>query len=207
MRRSAPWIAAAVLGTGWTLAMTATGSGVPAPQRAAPTSVATVDLGVLFSNRDEGLDELKDLSAALKAKGDELAKEPNRIIEEMKRINENLDQLSRTPDEELNDRATLYVLNAQHKALVEAANQLIGLERGRINRQIYLKSLLAIEATALAEGIDLVLLDDQAIEVKEEASARVDAAILARQILYAGEAIDISRRVVQRMNNDYAVGR
>ncbi len=206
MRRSAPWIAAAVLGMGWALAMTATGNGVPAPQRAIPTSVATVDLGVLFNSQD-GLDELKDLSAALSAKGDELAKEPNRIIEEMKRINENLDQLSRTPDEELNDRATLYVLNAQHKALVEAANQLIALERGRINRQIYLKSLLAIEATALAEGIDLVLLDDQAIEVKEETSARVDAAILARQILYAGEAIDISRRVVQRMNNDYAVGR
>lgn len=205
MRRSAPWIAAAVLGTGWALAMTATGNSVPAPQRATPTSVATIDLGVLFST-DNGLDELRDLSAALIAKGDELAKEPNRIIEEMKRINENLDQLSRTPDEELNDRATLYVLNAQHKALVEAANQIMGMERGRINRQIYLKSLLAIEATALAEGIDLVLLDDQAIEVKEETSTRVDAAILARQILYAGEAIDISRRVVQRMNNDYAVG-
>ena len=206
MRRSAPWIAAAVLGTGWALAMTATGNAVPAPQRATPTSVATIDLGVLFSP-DNGLDELRDLSAALKAKGDELSKEPNRIFEEMKRINENLDTLNRNTEEELNDRAKYYVLNAQHKALVEAANQLMGLEEGRINRLIYVKSLLAIEATALEEGIDLVLLDDQAIDVKEGTSPQVNAAILARQILYAGESIDISQRVVQRMNNDYAVGR
>ncbi len=202
MRRSAPWIAAAVLATGWAMAMTATATNVPAPQAATPTAVATIDLEVLFNQ----LEELDDLNAALDAKAEELKKEPQRIFEEMRRINDNLDMLERSSEEELGDRARLYVLNAQQKALSEAATQLMAIEEGRINRQIYLKALAAIEETALAEGIDLVLLDDQAIEVKEGTSPQVNAAILARQILYAGEAIDITVDVAQRMNNDYAVG-
>lgn len=203
MRRTAPWIAAACLGLGWALALTATGTGTPAANKAAPASIATINLDVLFNR----LDEARHLADALEVKRQELVKEPKQLADQMAKINENLELMERSPEEELGDRVRLMVLNEQQKAVVKAAELVLSLENGRMYRELYQKALTTVEGIAAREGYDLVLLDDRAIKVSEGDAERVTASILARQILYATESIDITQAVIDQMNNDYAVGR
>ncbi len=206
MRRSATWIAAAVLGFGGALALNATGDNSLTGERAAPSSVATLDLEVLFN----GLDELKDLSNALQAKIQELKQDPARIKDEMTSISQRLDTQVLSPEESLGLRAEFHVLNAEHKAKLEAAALLVQIEDGRINRDLYKKALVTIEAIAARDGIDLVLLDDRAIPIPDSPTSttrEVQANILARQILFANESIDVTQAVIDQMNLDYGLGR
>jgi len=206
--RHLPWIAVAIsaLGLGSALTISASGTSTPAPTRAAPTTIATVDLQVLF----DGLDELKNMRQALQTRISELEQEPQQILEQMKRINEELDLQELSDKEQLDRRVRLAVLNEEHKAKVQAARLLVQIEDGRMTREMYEKGLGAISLIAQEEGYDLVLLEDQAIPVPDGPTATsrdVQGAILARQILYASESIDVTQQVVQRLNNDYKAGR
>ncbi len=202
------WLAAGCIGVGLALGFSlhATGNGLPAMRAAAPTAVATLNLDALFNN----LDELKARRGTLENKIKELEAEPKRILEEMKKIDEELNTLNLSDQEALDRRLRFGVLNQEREAQLKAAQLLINIEEGRIFRETYTKAMEVVQQVAQREGIDLVLLDDRAIKLPEGpgASSRdVQAAILARQILYAGESIDITDMVVREMNNNYAAGR
>lgn len=208
MGRSARWIGATLIGFSLVgvLAWSATGGGLPAERRAAPTAVGVLNLDVLFAD----LTELQTRREALQAKLKEVEAEPARLLEEMRRIDEELSTLNLSPQEQLDRRLRLGVLNQQHQAQVKAAQLLIEIEMGRLFREAYQKALPVIERVAQREGLDFVLLDDRAIKVPEgqNASSRdVQAAILARQVLYAAESVDVTKLVAGEMNNDYKMGR
>jgi Skp family chaperone for outer membrane proteins len=177
-----------------------------APQAtAAPTRVALVDLERLMA----GLNELKDRNKTADAAREGYFQELKKIQEELKTMEINLkDNIPREATQErMNMRADILEKRQLLEFRTKRYDTLWDQQLGVIIRDLYTKTTRQIDAFAKREGFDLVLLDDRAIKLPEEAGMKdVNGLILNKRVLFASDALDITDRLVQVMNNEYAAG-
>lgn len=177
-----------------------------APQAsAAPTRVALVDLERLMA----GLNELKERNKVADATREGYFQELKKIQEEIKTMEIDLkDNIPRDATQErMNKRADLLEKRQLLEFRTKRYDTLWDQQLGVIIRDLYGKTTRQIDAFAKREGFDLVLLDDRAIKLPDEAGMKdVNSLILNKRVLFASDALDITDRLVQVMNNEFAAG-
>lgn len=192
-----PWAAACVSGAALMAALTQ-------PGRTQPAVIATVDVMVVM----DGLKEAQALEAQYKARGEALNKQYKEGIAREQALKADLESL---PRNDPTFRAKYFDYRKQqfaNEADRQAMQAELDDEGGEIRRGLYQKVIAKVQQIAAQARYDLVLLDDLRVKVPEEGSERgVLAGIQMKKVLYRGDALDISRLVIDAMNNDYAARR
>lgn len=182
------------------VALGISGARSSAPQ---PATVALINLDTLLA----GLDEVRNMERGASERFAPQREQVQALETRFNQLKSDVDTLNLPQAEIEMKRAEMVIIDAQYKAMQNTFGQLLDLEKGRMYRNIYLKALGSIAHVASQEGYDLVLLDDRKIPIPEDRPTReVMGAIISRQVLFAAERIDITRLVVDEMNNNYATG-
>jgi Skp family chaperone for outer membrane proteins len=202
-----PVSAAAVLGLAiiGAAAFRSPATPAPAPQ---PAAVAVIDLQKLT----DGLKEFKDLNADNLVKGQDYQKKLKDMSDAIDKINADLKDVIPASDYKRRAQALAdrFELQATLKARKETYQSLYDVDHGDIIHQVYDKILAAVADIAKRENYDIVLLDDRAIQLAPMGTAtdkELGPSIESKRILFARDGMDITDRVITKMNNDYAAGK
>lgn len=171
---------------------------VASPQ---PTTIGTVDIVKVMS----GLTKLGVLNYQLGQRIDVRQKPLTEMKEQLDQLTAEMDALPKTAAKERRDKyVKAFELNETAKARKNAMEQLIAIERGDINREIYTDIQAAIAAYAKKNGYDLVLMDDRGMTLPEQAIDRdMNMVIQNKRILYMVETLDITDALIREMNNQF----
>lgn len=191
--------AAAAAVVAWTA-----GANSARPAAPSPTAVAVVDPDRILGK----LNELKDRDAALKARGEALQQDVNKLNVELEGIQADL-KLSTPGTPAWRDlRAREIELEARGKARVQSLQQILDLERGEVMKAMYEKIVAATAEYAAREGWEIVVLDDRAmINLPGEGTFRdMGGMIRQKKMIYVAPRVDISDPVATYMNNAFVPG-
>lgn len=189
------------VGGAWHSAARAASAASAAAQAARPTAVALVDLERLIN----GLDEFNTMQNRVQPLVQELQGELTRLEGQINDLAAEMDLLPAgdTTRVALERDRRKQVLIAEQRAAIN--QQLINLRFGDEIRAIYLKTLDTIEDIAERDGYDLVIVDDRNVRIPQGVDAdRAQAFISRKRILYAAGTIDLTDRVMARMNADFS---
>jgi len=169
---------------------------------ARPTSVGVVDLGQVL----EKVNERAQWDANVRAMEDRLRTEAQ---ERDGRIRSSQERLKDMPEGE---ERTL-VREQVARDFLEA-DAWFKFKRGELDREkglmwadLYRRIREEAERLAIAEGVELVLVNDSVAEVRTATDGNTSSEVLvlqqvtARRVLYAAREIDLTDRLVTRMNN------
>ncbi len=177
-----------------------TSVGVPVALRFAPPTavVVTVDLA-------KTLDQLKeraDAEAALKAYGDSLQGELNKIAEEIKNQDS---KIQAAPDIAARKAAAarLIEMRANAKVKKELFEALIDQRRGEVYKAIYDKMTAGAQQLAKQSGYTMVIVSDEGVKVPEGPSQEIERTISLKRFMYIDPRHDITAELVTLMNNEY----
>ena len=180
-------------------AASATAPVQPAAARPAPATVAVVDIVKLIS----GLKEYSTRQDQAKARNDERQKQINELADQIDALKKAAEQTT-----DVAKRRELFLqsveLNAQTRARKEGLQQLIFIENGQTVREVYNKAMAAASKLAAQNGYDLVLMDDRAIELPENASeGEIQAIIQVKRMLHVDARLDVTAQLLQLMNTEW----
>lgn len=206
--RSGAWMGAAaaglLLGAGLTMY---SANALPVPAQAQPTKVAMIDIMVLINE----LDELKDRNEQTKAAREAFQKQLEADGDQIKLMEDEVKAGAQSSQAyaQVEKIAELQERKAMFKVRQEKILSLLDVRNAQNIRDLYAKAQTAIDKVAKQDGYDLVLLDDRPVTLTPGASGGVlNDEILKKRILYANDAaIDITKRVLDVMQNDYATGK
>lgn len=168
---------------------------------AQPTAIAVVDIVDIIN----GLTEREVLEAQLNTRMENRQSQLDEVVEELRVLEADIQMLTRGTDEHreklqeyLEKRA---VLDARRKALSE----IVSIDMGNVMAGLYVKVEIAIKDISEREGFDIVLLDDSAFPIPENApDPDVYRAIITKSVVYRHDSIDITQQVITLMNNEFS---
>lgn len=170
-------------------------------RRAEPVAVAVVNLEKTM----DGLQEVRALNADFQRRVQRMQETLNELETQAEAIQADIETLELTRDERRDKQRELFELNALAEARSEALTQFASVDQGTIIRDVYVKVKASIADIARREGYDIVLLDDRPLQVPRNAPfSEVNRVLLNKTILFAGENVDITDRVITQMNNEFA---
>lgn len=167
--------------------------------RAQPTAVAVVNIEHAFDN----LAEKAAVEAEIRARGERLGEEEQERRERIRGLREDLDVLApgaqahREKQDELEREAFELQNWAQFQQQRLQREHILQTER------LYRKLTEALGRVAEDEGYDIVLFREAIPRFQAENPQELVAQIQMRKVLHANESVDITDRVIQRMNNAF----
>jgi Skp family chaperone for outer membrane proteins len=190
----------ALAGSLWKLADRPVGASAASLQPEA-SAVATVELRSLLERLDEHEQIMQQFEAFRQEQQDTI----QRLRDELDQMQQDLDVVA--PAERA-ERQQEIIRKAKalegEREIAELFVEVRGLE---LQRPLFDKIFAAIEEYAEEEGYDLVLADDRGLRIPRDVNLRgLEAAVLAKTVLYASDAIDITEAVALRMNRDFQQG-
>jgi len=200
MTRPAGFVAGVALAVVVTVSWGVGAGTSPTRQTAEPVAAAVVDLELV----QQGLEEWAFRDAKRKERAQGLQDELYTLAQDLKVKQENANTL---PKGESRRNAVMKILELQSnlKFKKELYQQLIDIEQGDLIRKMYDKIVAAASDVAEEEGFDLVLVDDRKISSPDEATQQqVTAVLMQRRVLYASSRVDITDRLIAKMNNEFA---
>lgn len=186
---------------------------------ARPTRVAVVELPRVV----DGLEERGSLMAEIQSMADDFDAQAQDWRERLEAVDAELqavapseagplDDATRQRVEEIADRRLR--MRTEFVEWRAFAQSLLDQETSFRLRRLYQSVKGEIASMAQVEGYDLVLVDDSRGELAEpNPQSRVDAEtqilqqIRNRRVLYAGDVIDVTDALIERMNNAFRAGR
>ncbi|HYE63178.1 MAG TPA: OmpH family outer membrane protein [Phycisphaerales bacterium] len=203
---ASPVVAALVVGASLVGGMALTAHSSPAPA-AAPVSVAVVDIAKLIN----GLKELEDRNMGNKPKLDEYNASLKQIKDRIEKLTSDLND--KIPQKDYTARSAAmsekYELETLYETRFKIYQRQLDVLKGDTITLLYNKSLVAIEAMAKKEGIDLVMIDDRSVKLPEVGQAvqrDVFGAMDNKRMLYVRDGMDITDRLISLMNEQYLAG-
>ncbi len=173
----------------------------------APSAVALVDIARVIN----GLHEMAERNAVIKAKGEQLADQLRTTDDEIKKIEDDLK--NKIPPKDFAARAEAIGRAYEFKALLDTRKKIFQRQfdvmNGDATHELYEKAMAAIDAFARREGYDLVLFDDRALKLPDlgvATNSELNSLLEARRVFYARDGMDITDRIVTWMNQQYASG-
>ena len=167
---------------------------------AAPTAVGIVDLQTLV----DGLNEVKTQNVELQKR----AKDLQEMIDGVKKTFESAKiayeaaPASDPKKFELGVKAQAAALSLKgHQEGLQAA---LSLEKGRYWKILYPRIMSSIEALAVQQGLDVILLDDRKLTLpldKDLTDEQITGFIQGKKIMYAKPTVDVTAALVNLMNN------
>lgn len=203
---------AALAGAGCLLAVIALSAGAGAAAghaaRAEPTAVRIVDLSRLM----DGLDQRSEADMALDRRRGAMTTEAQTREREINELNTRL-KAATDPRERESLAADIDLRMLKHKASLTFDTNTFDIDQALYLKQLYGAVKSAIRDLALAEGYDLVVVDDAGGEITWEdkapmtRQAQVVQQVSSRRVLFAAPTIDITEALITRMNNAFRTGK
>ncbi len=172
-------------------------------ETARPTVVATVDLNLVLKSLNEISDWQNKLSSHAKDLDDELKAKTEKLTS----LKNQADAAAADQKDALDEDVRMQTLESQYWATIQQRQ--LDSDEAMMWQATYRNIKNAVKNLATAEGYDLVIVDDAAGEVMYERNSQVPAAqqikaqIAGRSILFRGKDIDITEKLILRMNNEY----
>lgn len=168
---------------------------------AKPVSVAVVDIQDVFNN----LEERSALEARIQSRISELQQWEQEQKKKISRLQNDLEIMSKDSPNYQKTQNQLRDAVIQIQVKTKVAQQELEQEKALQLERLYRKTLdSGIEPIAKQAGFDMVLLKDELPNLTNANQQQIAAVIQVRKLLYADDALDITDRVKQRMNNQYA---
>ena len=171
--------------------------------RAASGTVAVVDLQLLINS----LEEFKAAEAKIQP-------ELQRLQQELNSMSSNLEsakaefELINSEEQRINKMREIRKLTATTSFQRDINQTIINFMLGDNLRNLYNDAIEAVEQIAQREGYEIVIVDDRALVVPNNIDVREAETLISRKrILYAGDSIDITQRVIDKMNTDFRAGK
>lgn len=205
--RLAPAIVAASLILGGA-AVYSTAISAPSHLAPPPVNVALVDIAKLIN----GLKEMEDRNNVNRIKLDEFSNRLRETASEIEKLENDLKTIipATAYAERTAAMGRLGELKAIHKTRLEVFQHQLDVIKGDMISQLYTKAMDTIQKVAAQDGIDLVMVDDRTVKLPEVGSAtqlQVLNVMDTKRVLFAREGLDITDRLISRMNAEYAAGR
>ncbi|MEM7227793.1 MAG: OmpH family outer membrane protein [Planctomycetota bacterium] len=171
-----------------------------------PTSVAVVRIEMVLNQlneRAEAQTELRSLGESIEAEVQRRQANVDALLKER----EGADALRQR---ELEDQIAL--MSLENQEWIEFKRSELDLEKALMIEGLYRSVRIAMADLATAQGYDLVLIDDSVREFSVNPESRMPREIqvrqqlLSRRVLYAGDAVDVTNDLVERMNNAFDAG-
>ena len=203
---SVPGLALLAMVSGWIAYGTVARNSMQARQ---PTVVAVVRLVHVFEGLEQRVqmeNDLGTMGAATKAKAEEMQKKINEMETAMQ------DEVDEQRITALQDELNMAKLRfGAWSQMVQRENDI---EVSLRLQSLYTNVRNAARQLALAEGIDLILIDNSAVDTllgenldpKLPREPQILARIEAQRMLYATREIDVTDQLIQRMNNAFRLG-
>lgn len=174
---------------------------------ATPTAVATVNLPTILEALAERTVRQEELNTSAEGRQAQLDVLQDRIVALEADLHPETGTLKPGTTEYRDKVIELRELQVSIEARFKLLNQVLSFERGAVLRDLYKKIEVAVAQIAERDGYDLVLLNDTAFAIPEEAGQDdMNRAILSRAMLYAHPSIDISDQVIRLLNNEFQAG-
>jgi Skp family chaperone for outer membrane proteins len=194
--------AAAALVIGFAPAVAQQGGGRPA-------TIATVQLSTVMDKLDQWADSLANLNAM----GAKVRAEDAQRKEALTKLQTQLEDArkanpSAPPTREMTAmQEDLALKSLQYQAWSRFTLDQVDIEKALLLQDLYRNIKMAAAQMAGSNGYDLVLVDDAHSEIKTTTEARISREaqvyqqIVARRMLHANPALDITDELITRMNN------
>lgn len=167
---------------------------------AQPTRVAVVNVDEVFNN----LAETRSIQAEIESQGEDLAREQQQRRDEIQNLENDYSILAEGSDAAREVREQLESKLLDYEVWQQFTERKMQRERAMRVGQIYRKINMAVEQIAEREGYELVLFDEDLPDFRgAQNQQQVAARIQNRKVLHAADSLDISDRVLQRMNNEF----
>lgn len=154
-----------------------------------------------------GLDYLKLEQAKLQTKAGERQKELTALANELDELQKKLDLLPLEDKKRREQAGALVEKSATAQAKTNAYQQIINIEKGDLFKDAHQMVAEACADYAQKNGFDLVIVDDRAIKFDSNMSSdQVSMVIAQKRVMYAADAIDITKAILTKMNNEFAAG-
>ena len=167
------------------------------------TAGASVDLSKVLASLNSRADAEKQLESMRQEIEDTLK---NRVDAIKAREEEIIAKGAAAP---LEEQIEVMVARNQLDAYRQTKLEQLDLEKSLMLRNLYKEILEAIDSLALAQGYDMIMVDDTGIELSLNPESRltreaqIRQQIIQRRMLYRGETVDITDELVVRMNNAF----
>jgi len=172
-------------------------------RRAAPTSVAVVNLFELMRN----LDELKEHDAKIATMQANYQAEIDAAVAELERRRKEFQSLAMTPEEEIQRGGELTELRLNVEAARRRSELILQFNENMLMIELYNKVRESAESLANELGYDMVLVRSDTTGFgalpADAQSGQLQNEMLLRQIIYVSDALDITEQLRLRMNNEY----
>lgn len=163
-------------------------------------SVAVVAVEQVFNN----LAERRAIEAEINAELEELQQEQQERRTEIRDLENDLNLLDPEGDAARDVQEQLESKLVEYEVWQQMSSRKMESERAIRIASIYRKMMDAIEQVAQREGHDIVLFKEQTPEFRgAQDQQQIAAMIQSRKLLYSADELDISDRVLQRMNNEF----
>lgn len=168
--------------------------------QAKPTAVGVVDMQLVFNNADEK----RKIEADVNIKGEENEKFRLEMQEKLRGMQADADLINPANTTE-KEEAISNIRKAGVQARVEYEFRQQEIARDGVLRiqNLYRKILEACGDVAKSSGYDVVLYKESSEIPTAENLPQVLNMIGSRKVLYAGDELDITQDVIQRLNNTY----
>lgn len=166
----------------------------------ASTRVAVFDVNVAMEN----LEQRRDLEASITGQGESLQAQGTKRQEKIEQLEADLEVLPQGSEAFLAKLDELYTARAEIEIWGRVQQRRMATKQAMAMEEIYRSINEAIAAEAQASNIDVVLyataLGNKSIGMNMQ---QVTTRIELRKVLYAREGLDITDRVVNRLNVQY----
>ena len=166
------------------------------------TTVAVMDPNRVL----EGLVERADAEAKLRGKFEELRAQADTRTSEIRALQEQM-QATEDPNAQAALMAEIEAKGVKAIAFDQFAARQFDVELALLKQDLYRRIRGAVRDLSQANGIDIVLVDDNATpiqvnpDVKVARATQVSEQISQRRVMYAGAKVDITDELILRMNN------
>lgn len=171
----------------------------------APTRVGVVDVQAVLN----GLIEYKVLAEQQKARFEKLDAQVKQSGERLKAMAADIDAMNADDPDRPDQVIAFRKLQASTKTENDLNRSLKAMERGEVLITLYKKVAAVTGVIAQRDQFDLVVHNDGNVPLPESEISDGEAGqvIMQRKVLYTDKALDITDRVIERMNNDYNAGK
>jgi len=198
MKSKELWIAAILVGglglTGWV------GANARSLMAGRPTSVAVVDVQLVF----ESLKEKVQIEADLKGRLEQLNQDEQDRKRELEELKSDLEILAPDTPAYNEKQAKLEQSAIELQAWRTFQTQKLNRERGLQIERLYRKLLDAIGRISQQNGYDLVLFKEKPVDFRGTKPEALNTLIQVRKVLWSSDELDLTDQIIQLINNEFS---
>jgi Skp family chaperone for outer membrane proteins len=171
----------------------------PAPAAGKATVIRTVDMLKAFQKMQQRTDSDNELTAL----GEKLKKEGEKLRSDLEPLQKELAQYTVDTPEFRATQEKLLKKAAEIQTHQEFFERRMAMQSRLMTLSIYMNLKKAIEAYAKENGIDMVIMAEEANLADSQSAQELQMKISLRKVLYANENLDITQQVVTKVNGDW----